>query len=117
MAFDATEDDLGNFFYQGGCDVTSVKIQLDRNTGKPKGFAHIEMANEASLRKALTAHGVELKDRKLNVDIGKPASSRYERSDNRDRRDRSDRPSGRGGDARGGDGRGDGRHGHYRSRG
>src|SRR5688572_1577833 len=44
LPFSATEDELKSLFGQYG-DVRSVNIISDRETGRPRGFAFVEMEN------------------------------------------------------------------------
>lgn len=94
-----TENDLGNFFHSGGCSVVDVKVQTDRETGKSRGFAHVEVRDVASLEKGLTASGVEFMGRRLNVDVGRPPRKDDRKDDRRGGdRDRGDRDRGGRGD-------------------
>ena len=43
MSFDATEDEIRQLFAEFG-EVTSVNIISDRDSGRPKGFGFVEMA-------------------------------------------------------------------------
>lgn len=45
LSFKAEEQDLVNLFEEFG-DVSSVKIITDRETGKSRGFAFVEMPDE-----------------------------------------------------------------------
>jgi RNA recognition motif-containing protein len=47
LSFDATEDDLADAFGQDSRQVQSVSLIMDRDTGRPRGFAFVEMATEA----------------------------------------------------------------------
>ena len=46
LPYDVTESDLRDFFQPVG-ELSSVIIPMDRDTGKPRGFAFIEFADQA----------------------------------------------------------------------
>ena len=46
LSFDATEDELRQVFGQYGT-VSSAQIVMDRDTGRSRGFAFVEMADGA----------------------------------------------------------------------
>jgi cold-inducible RNA-binding protein len=53
--------------------VTRVKIMTDRDTGKPRGFGFVEMANAEDGDKAIAAlNGTLLDERALNVNEARP---------------------------------------------
>lgn len=68
LKFDVNENQIGNFFYDGGCRVQDVKIRYDEFR-KPKGIAFVEFVDRESLEKALTADGVSLGGRNIRVDV------------------------------------------------
>jgi RNA recognition motif-containing protein len=47
LPFSSTEDDLKQLFSSHG-EVVSVSVVTDRDTGRPRGFAFVEMENGAS---------------------------------------------------------------------
>ncbi|KAM7265182.1 hypothetical protein ACFE04_002865 [Oxalis oulophora] len=51
LAWDITEDDLKNFF--SGCNISSIRLGNDKETGEFKGYAHIDFADSASQTTAL----------------------------------------------------------------
>lgn len=68
LSFDATEDQLRQLFEEDGRQVASVKIINDRETGRPRGFAFVEMANDNDGQKAIEAlNGREFMGRALLV--------------------------------------------------
>ncbi len=68
LSFDATEDDLIESFEQDGRKVVSARIMTDRDTGRSRGFAFVEMGSEADAQSAIQAmDGVELQGRALRV--------------------------------------------------
>lgn len=53
--------------------VTSVKIIKDRETGKSKGFAFVEMENDADAAQAMTTlNGTEFMGRQLVIKEARP---------------------------------------------
>ncbi|HHJ16416.1 MAG TPA: RNA-binding protein [Gammaproteobacteria bacterium] len=71
ISFETTSDQLHDLFAAHG-DVISVKLINDRDTGKPRGFAFVEM-DDASAEDAVTAtDGIELAGRNLKVNLAKP---------------------------------------------
>jgi RNA recognition motif-containing protein len=72
IPFNLREEELQNVFAQYG-EVTSVKIIKDKFTGKSKGFAFVEMANNSEGATAVEqANGMEVKGRQLKVNEAKP---------------------------------------------
>ena len=45
LSFSANDADLNNLFAEYG-EVSSAKVILDRETGKSRGFAFVEMTND-----------------------------------------------------------------------
>ena len=54
IPFQTTEAQLRTLFEQDGAQVSEVKIVLDRETGRPRGFAFVELStdSQASGRRA-----------------------------------------------------------------
>jgi len=72
LAFDVTEEELREEFASFG-KVESVAIPTDRYSGKPRGFAFVEMPSVSEGQAAITAlNGKMLKDRTLTVDAARP---------------------------------------------
>jgi RNA recognition motif-containing protein len=64
LPFSATEEDLRQVFAQHG-EVRSVSVITDRETGRPRGFAFVEMENGAAAIAAL--NGTDFGGRALTV--------------------------------------------------
>ena len=64
LSFSTNEDALRDLFSQYG-EVHSVKVITDRDTGKSRGFAFVEMENASEAIKSLD--GTELEGRNLKV--------------------------------------------------
>lgn len=72
LPFSTTEDELREFFGQHG-SVTSAAIVIDRDTGRPRGFGFVEMANDEEAKQAIAAtNGQQLGGRPLVVNEAKP---------------------------------------------
>ena len=94
MSYDTTEDSLRSTFSQAG-PVSSVTVMKDKMSGRPRGFAFVEMENDADAPKAVeTLNGYELDGRKLVVNEARPMTT-----------DRPPRRGGFGGGGFGGGGR------------
>lgn len=92
LAYAATEDDLRTLFAQAGT-VTSVNVIRDRDSGRSKGFAFVEMSTQAEAQQAITMfNGTSFRDRPLTVDQARP---RDDRSRDRSGRGGGGRPRGR----------------------
>jgi RNA recognition motif-containing protein len=76
LSFSTTEDELRELFAQAGT-VTSVALIKDRDTGQSKGFAFIEMSNQAEVEKAIQMfNGKSLGNRELKVNMARPREER-----------------------------------------
>ena len=72
MSFNTTEERLQELFGQHG-QVVSVNVITDRATGRPRGFAFVEMADDAGAQAAIAAlNGQDIDGRQLNVAVAKP---------------------------------------------
>jgi RNA recognition motif-containing protein len=72
LPYSATEEELTTLFGQAGT-VTSAAIIKDRETGRSKGFAFIEMSTAEEAQKAINMlHGQMLGGRDLRVSIARP---------------------------------------------
>jgi RNA recognition motif-containing protein len=54
LSFDSTEDDIRELFGRHGT-VESVAVITDRETGRPRGFAFVEMSDSSSAQDAIRA--------------------------------------------------------------
>jgi cold-inducible RNA-binding protein len=74
MSFSTTEDQLRELFSQYGT-VTKVQLIMDRETGRPRGFAFVEMSDGGDAAIAAT-NGMQLDGRALTVNEAKPREDR-----------------------------------------
>ena len=99
LSYEVTEEDLRQEFVAFG-EVTSVSVITDKYSGRPKGFAFVEMASKSEAEAAITGlNGKTLKERTIMVNEARP------RTDSRGGGSYGDR---RGGGYGGGGGRGGG---------
>ena len=68
LSYQSTADDVREAFEAGGKTVTDVFLMMDRETGRPRGFAFAEMASEADAQSAIEAlEGSDLDGRTIRV--------------------------------------------------
>lgn len=85
LPFHATESLVSERFASSG-ELVSVKLIMDRETGRSRGFAFVEMANAAAAQKAISDHdGQDLEGRALRVSIAEDRRSGGDRGGRRDR--------------------------------
>ncbi|MBD2425322.1 RNA-binding protein [Phormidium sp. FACHB-1136] len=76
LSFDATQADISEVFAEYG-SVSRVSLPTDRETGRPRGFAFVEMGSEAEEDAAISAlDGAEWMGRDLKVNKARPRESR-----------------------------------------
>jgi RNA recognition motif-containing protein len=76
LSFEASEESVRALFEAYGT-VSRVNIVTDRDTGQPRGFGFVEMANDGEGEKAIAAvNGTELGGRALNVNEARPKAER-----------------------------------------
>lgn len=95
LSYGTTEVELRDLFGQSG-SVSDVKVVMDRETGRPRGFAFVEMSTDAEAREAIAQlNGRELDGRTLKIN------------------EAQERPAGGGGRGGGGGGGGGGGRGRW----
>jgi len=76
LSFGASEESVRGLFEAYGT-VGRVNIVTDRDTGQPRGFGFVEMANDAEGDKAIAGvNGQDLDGRTLNVNEARPKTER-----------------------------------------
>lgn len=82
MAFSTTEQDLNSAFAAYG-KVGSVRLATDRDTGRPRGFAFVEMNSDSEAQAAISGlNGRSLDGREIVVNEAKPREERSSGSGN-----------------------------------
>jgi cold-inducible RNA-binding protein len=72
LSFDVTEDELAAEFGAFG-KVESVAIPADKFSGRPRGFAFVEMASKSEAEAAIAGlNGKSLKERTIVVNESRP---------------------------------------------
>jgi cold-inducible RNA-binding protein len=88
LSYATSEATLRTLFSEFG-QVESVNMITDRETGRPKGFAFVEMANEQAAQAAIGGlNGKSVDDRQIKVDKAKPQADRDRRPQGGGRRPR-----------------------------
>src|SRR6186713_2810885 len=68
LSYNVTEGELRDVFAEGGRNVVEVKIVMDRDTGRPRGFAFVEMGTDEEATGAISSlSGREIQGRPINV--------------------------------------------------
>ncbi len=76
LSFSTTENDLQQLFSQVG-SVESASMVTDRDTGRSRGFAFVEMSSKSEGEAAIAKfNGSELDGRSLTVNEAKPRENR-----------------------------------------
>ncbi|BAZ45531.1 RNA-binding region RNP-1 [Chondrocystis sp. NIES-4102] len=76
LSYEINQEDLSDVFAEYGT-VKRVHIPTDRETGRVRGFAFVEMEAEAEEDKAIQAlDGAEWMDRNLKVNKARPREER-----------------------------------------
>jgi len=73
LGFQVTDEELKSMFSKYG-EVTSVKVITDRETGRSRGFAFVEMADEAAEKAMRELDGTQVDGRTISVSKAKPKS-------------------------------------------
>ena len=88
LNYAVTENDLSDLFSQAGT-VVSAKIIIDRDSGRSKGFAFVEMSNEDEAQSAIEMfHEQDFEGRTIVVNEARPQKPReFKPRKNYDRQD------------------------------
>ena len=74
LSYDTTEDDLRALFSQHG-EVSDLHLPTDRETGRPRGFAFVEMPDDGQAQAAMDAlNGKDVGGRELTVNKARERS-------------------------------------------
>jgi cold-inducible RNA-binding protein len=70
LPFNATSDELRDFF--GACgNITDVRLIVDRETNRSKGFGFVTFESESSANSALDLNDTEMGGRRVKVSIAR----------------------------------------------
>lgn len=76
LSFHTGDDDLKKLFEQFGA-VSSVKVITDRETGRSRGFAFVEMGSDAEAKEAIKGlNNKEIEGRAMSVSVAREKSAR-----------------------------------------
>jgi cold-inducible RNA-binding protein len=76
LAYSLTDDSLRQHFAEFG-NVTSAKVMMDRDTGRSKGFAFVELDSPQAAQAAIRGlHGKTIDGRALVVNEARPREER-----------------------------------------
>jgi RNA recognition motif-containing protein len=76
LSYGMSEDELRNAFGAFG-EVSSVKILMDRETGRSRGFGFVEMPNQSDAEKAIAQlNGKDVGGRALRINEARPREQR-----------------------------------------
>jgi RNA recognition motif-containing protein len=76
LSFNVTDEDLQDYFAEYG-EVSSAKVIMDKFTGKSRGFAFVEMADDEAAKKAIAElDGASVDGRTIGVSVAKPREDR-----------------------------------------
>ncbi|HRF47240.1 MAG TPA: RNA-binding protein, partial [Anaerolineales bacterium] len=76
LPYSTTEEELRDLFAQAG-EVKSVAVIKDRDSGRSKGFAFVEMGSQADAEAAIARfNNAPLGNRNLTVNIARPREDR-----------------------------------------
>ena len=68
LSYNVTEPELRDAFAEEGRNVVEVKIVMDRDTGRPRGFAFVEMGSDQEAAAAISSlTGRDIQGRAINV--------------------------------------------------
>jgi RNA recognition motif-containing protein len=72
LPFKLSENDISDLFAQYG-EVVSCSMPVDRDTGRKRGFAFVEMKDETQAEAAIQAlNGRQIEGRALSVSVSQP---------------------------------------------
>ena len=73
LPFQATEDELRNWFSQAGATLANVSLVTDKFTGQPRGFGFVEINNDDEASRAIQAlNGQDFMGRNVVVNEARP---------------------------------------------
>ncbi len=77
LPFGVNAEQLRTLFEEGGHEVLEVKIVMDRDTGRPRGFAFVNMASQEDAQAVINSlNGRDIEGRALTVNMAKEREPR-----------------------------------------
>jgi len=76
LSYNVNDADLNELFAEYG-EISSARVITDRETGRSRGFAFVEMPNETEGQKAIDElNGVEYDSKVISVSVARPRPER-----------------------------------------
>ncbi|MGE5264230.1 MAG: RNA recognition motif domain-containing protein [Acidobacteriota bacterium] len=76
LSYNVTEEQLRELFSQAGA-IKEIRMILDRDTQRPKGFGFVEMTTQVEAQKAIEMFNEhELDGRRMTVNFARPKEDR-----------------------------------------
>ncbi len=73
LPFQATEEELGNWFSQAGVSAANITLVRDRFSGQPRGFGFVEINSDEEADRAIQSlNGQDFMGRNLVVNEARP---------------------------------------------
>jgi cold-inducible RNA-binding protein len=73
LPFQATEQEITNWFQQAGATVASVSLVTDKFTGQPRGFGFVEIDNDDEAARVIQSlNGQDFMGRNVVVNEARP---------------------------------------------
>ena len=73
LPFQATEEEIRNWFQQAGATAASVSLVTDKFSGQPRGFGFVEIPNDEEAGRAIQAlNGQDFMGRNVVVNEARP---------------------------------------------
>lgn len=77
LSWETTTDTLRQVFEAGGHKVNDVHIALDRDTGRPRGFGFVELADDSDAQNAMAQlDGMDVDGRPIRISEARERTQR-----------------------------------------
>ncbi len=87
LSYNTTDEKLRSLFATYG-EIESVNVITDRETGRPRGFAFVEMATQQAAEASISGlNGKMVDEREIKVNKANPQPDRDRRQSSRSRSD------------------------------
>ena len=85
LSYNTTDEKLRSLFAEYG-EIESINVITDRETGRPRGFAFVEMATQEAAEASISGlNGKMVDEREIKVNKAKPQPDRDRRVSSRSR--------------------------------